>query len=213
MSEYRNIYLVRHGETTSNLTQTWRTANEQLTETGLKQAHAVGNRLANLSLKGLITSTSARTMKTAEIIAEHTGHVVEGDPLFYEEKSPTSIQGLVHKKSPDNLIEQYLTALVENSENPNHRFEDEENLYERRKRIQYIYAYIKAAEDGLLIVTNGNILKMLASYIVLGEDCTVKDLYLGSLRFRTSNTGITHLLVNDEEVRILTWNDFAHLLD
>ena len=36
----KNIYLVRHGETNSNLLHTWRTANEYLTDNGKRNSDA-----------------------------------------------------------------------------------------------------------------------------------------------------------------------------
>lgn len=207
----KTIYLIRHGETTSNLKKTWRTADESLTETGIEQAHKVAKRVASLPVTEIISSTSSRTMKTAEVISNQTGLPFSGEELFYEEKTPTSIQGLVHEKKPDNKIEQYIQALLENSENPDYRYQDEENLFERRARIQKVLSYLENIKsDSLLVVTHGNILKMLMAYIVLGEDCTAKELYLASQKFKTVNTGITQIIFENGVWRILIWNDHAH---
>lgn len=210
----KTIYLVRHGETTSNLKQTWRTANESITEAGIKQAKLLGERICGLPIAKIVASTASRTMETAKTIGEVTGHDIEGNKLFYEEKTPTSIQGLVHEKTPDNKIEQYIQGLLEHSEDPDWHFEDEENLWQRRERIKNISSYLKDdAPDNLLVVTHGNILKMLMAYIVLGPECTAKELYLASQRFRTANTGITKLILEDGEWRILIWNDHAHFAE
>lgn len=210
----KKIYLVRHGETTSNLRQTWRTASESLTSTGIEQAKKAAKRVSSLPIDKMYASTAERTLKTAELICDHTDLEFERSALFYEEKTPTSIQGLVHTKTPDNPIEQYIQALLANSEDPDFHYEDEENLWERKERIAAILSFLTAApEDNILVVTHGNILKMLAAYIILGPDCTAKELYLCSQRLKTSNTGITLLEYTDSAWRMLIWNDHEHFAE
>lgn len=211
----KSIYLVRHGETNSNLLKTWRTTDEHLTNNGIEQAKLVGERVKHLPVNRIIASTASRTMKTAELIREATGLPVEGDALFYEEKTPTSIQGLVHEKTPDNPIEQYIQALLKHSEDPDYHYENEENLFERRARIAKIVEYLTALDenDRILVVTHGNILKMLVAYIMLGSDCTAKELYLASQRLKTANTGITQLIYENDVWRVLIWNDHAHFAE
>lgn len=210
----KNIYLVRHGETDSNLKPTWRTANESLTENGILQAQQVGKRLATLPIERMVVSTASRTMSTAKEISVETGLEVNEDSLFYEEKTPTSIQGMLHEKKPDNEVEQYIQALLAHSEEVDWHYEDEENLVERKNRIAKIHDYLLAApENHLLVVTHGNIMKMLAAYITLGPSCTAKDLYLSSQKLKTTNTGITKLIVEEGEFRILQWNDHAHFAE
>ena len=210
----KRIYLVRHGETNSNLKQTWRTASECLTTNGIEQAKKAAQRVSSLPIDRMYASTAERTMKTAEIICENSDLTFEGNALFYEEKTPTSIQGLIHEKKPDNPIEQYIQALLTNSEDPDFHYEDEENLFERKVRIQKILAFLtEAPEDNILVVTHGNILKMLAAYIILGPDCTSKELYLCSQRLKTSNTGITLLEYTSDTWRMLIWNDHQHFAE
>ncbi len=207
----KRIYLVRHGETTSNLKPTWRTANESLTDNGIQQAHQAGKRIRHLPIEKIYASTAKRTLHTADIISQESGMPYQEHALFYEEKTPTSIQGLLHEKKPDNPIEQYIQALLEHSEDPEYHYQDEENLFERRERIKNILTFLTdAPEEHILVVTHGNILKMLAAYIILGSDCTAKELYLCSQRLKTSNTGITLLEYTANQWRILIWNDHEH---
>jgi len=210
----KRVYLVRHGETTSNLKQTWRTANESLTDMGIEQAHKAAKRVKSLPIDTLYTSTAERAVKTADIICEHTNIPSEATALFYEEKSPTSIQGLLHEHTPDNPIEKYIQALLEHSEDPAYHYEDEENLFERKVRIEKILSFLtEAPQDNILVVTHGNILKMLAAYIVLGPNCTAKELYISSQSLKTSNTGITLLEYTSGTWRMLMWNDHEHFAE
>lgn len=210
----KTIYMVRHGETTSNLEQTWRTANEDLTERGIEQARLVGERIQKLSIDTMVASTSLRTMHTAEIISEVTGLSFEGDPLFYAEKEPTSIQGLRHEKNPDNPIEQYLQALIAHADDPDFHYEDEENLTERKVRVAKMLAKLESMdEESVLVVLNGNIVKLFAAYILLGPEASPKALYLTSEKFKTANTGITKIICDKGVWRILIWNDHAHFAE
>ncbi len=174
----------------------------------------MGERVRKLKVSNIIHSTAERTTVTADVIGSVANLSTTGMALFYEEKTPTSIQGLVHEKTPDNKIEQYIQALLDNSEDPGFHYEDEENLFERRARIEKILSYLESeAEDESLVVTHGNILKMLMAYVILGSECTAKDMYLTSQKFKTANTGITKLILENGQWRILIWNDHAHFAE
>jgi broad specificity phosphatase PhoE len=153
-------------------------------------------------------------METATIISQTIDVPVIGEPLLYEEKTPTSIQGLVHEKAPDNPIEQYLRALLAHSEEPDYHYADDENLWERRERIKKILVYLTdMSYERAVVVSHGNILKMLVAYIILGQQGTAKDLYLSSQTLKTANTGITQLIYEADQWRVLIWNDHAHFAD
>lgn len=64
-----NIYFTRHGETiwnTKKLMQGWK--DSPLTNKGIKQAHQLSERLSNIPLNAVYSSTSQRAVDTAEII-------------------------------------------------------------------------------------------------------------------------------------------------
>ncbi|WP_253896081.1 histidine phosphatase family protein [Solibacillus sp. R5-41] len=66
MSTY--LYLTRHGETvwnTKKLMQGWK--DSPLTDNGIKQASQLSERLSNVTLSAIYSSTSKRAVQTAEI--------------------------------------------------------------------------------------------------------------------------------------------------
>jgi probable phosphomutase (TIGR03848 family) len=67
------VILVRHGRSDSNTAGTLagRTPGVKLDETGLKQAEAVAQRLAELPLAAIVTSPLERCKQTAAAIAKH----------------------------------------------------------------------------------------------------------------------------------------------
>lgn len=75
------ILLVRHGETEWNLQRRYQGGSDSpLTATGIAQAHAVGRLLAALAdaaTSRIVASPLGRARRTAEIIGEHLGPVVE----------------------------------------------------------------------------------------------------------------------------------------
>src|SRR5438270_11029723 len=74
------LILVRHGETACNLDNTWHGWDDcELTETGLAQARAVGERLANESIDAVYCSDSRRAIQTAQAVA--APHGLEPIPL------------------------------------------------------------------------------------------------------------------------------------
>ncbi|GAB2652167.1 histidine phosphatase family protein [Kribbella swartbergensis] len=67
------VILVRHGRSAANTSGTLagRTPGVKLDETGLRQAEAVGQRLAELPLAAIVTSPLDRCKQTAAAIAKH----------------------------------------------------------------------------------------------------------------------------------------------
>lgn len=63
------LYITRHGQTEWNIQsrmQGW--ADSQLTATGVKAATQLGNRLQDVPLDAVYSSTSGRTIHTAQLI-------------------------------------------------------------------------------------------------------------------------------------------------
>src|SRR5947209_7891923 len=79
-SRVTRLILVRHGQTACNVADIWHGWDDcELTETGLSQAQAVGERLAGESVAAVYSSDSPRALQTARAIAGY--HDLEPVPL------------------------------------------------------------------------------------------------------------------------------------
>jgi len=78
------LFLIRHGETSSNATRVVQTPDTPLSERGLAQAAALAKRLANAGIAQIIASDLERAHQTARALAESTGALLDLDPLLHE---------------------------------------------------------------------------------------------------------------------------------
>ena len=67
-----NLYVVRHGEVPSNLSEVVEERyDERLTEKGIEQSKKVGNELSGTKFDVIISSPSLRAVETTEYIAQN----------------------------------------------------------------------------------------------------------------------------------------------
>ena len=79
------LYLVRHGETESNIKKRYQGWTESiLTEKGLLQAERVGQFLAHKKISALYASDLSRAAHTAQVIGSHSVLKPEINPLLRE---------------------------------------------------------------------------------------------------------------------------------
>jgi len=83
VDELLRLYVTRHGETiwnTQKRLQGWK--DSDLTERGVKNALALGNRLSEVNFHTIYSSPSNRTMETARLIrGERKQHIIEDNNL------------------------------------------------------------------------------------------------------------------------------------
>jgi probable phosphoglycerate mutase len=102
------LYLVRHGETVDNVRQILQGQMQgQLNDTGIRQAEAVRDEMADVSLDAVVASDLQRSIDTAAIIAQPHGLQVVTTPLLRERDwgdfTGTFIPDLKGKVWPDNV--------------------------------------------------------------------------------------------------------------
>lgn len=79
------IYVTRHGQTDFNKQdRILGTTDMDINETGLQQAHALAEKVAELNVDIMIVSPMKRTMTTAGIVSEKTGLEIITDPRLRE---------------------------------------------------------------------------------------------------------------------------------
>ncbi|MCX7997217.1 MAG: histidine phosphatase family protein [Patescibacteria group bacterium] len=207
------LYCVRHAESVLNPgMRVHQTADTPLSEAGIKQAHLVAKRFANIPIDGIIASDYARAKHTAEIIHATVGKTIEFSPLLRELKKPTALEG---KDYDDPEIAHILIEIANNKHNPHWKYSDGESFSEFVRRGS---AFLEMAgnrdEASLLIVSHGQFLNMVAALITIGQDNLTPAL-LDHFFHHTwmTNTGVT-IFEQFEADRwcLLSWNDHSHLV-
>lgn len=207
----KKIYIVRHGQTQYNVENKIQDLRDPLTEKGLAQAKALGERMRHVHFESVIASDALRAHSTADEIARASGHTVETNTLFRELPRPSSLHG-IERTAPEAV--KFYEAFAANQDNPDWRFEDEETFGEMRDRaIRALQFLAVRPEKTIVVVTHGNFKRALLGAILYGRELTSKDWRRMASVMSTSNTGVTLLEYAKNDWRVLTWNDHAHLAD
>ncbi len=159
------LLVVRHGETVWNVERRFQgQCDSSLTETGLAQAMALGQRLSTSRFNELIASDLGRALDTAKIIAEHTGHTVQQDQRL-RERNYGLLEGLtlpeIKDRHPDVLASLY-------TGDPDYVIPTGESLHQHfRRNIDFIEAFLaeKAGTVATLVV-HGGVLESIFRYVV-----------------------------------------------
>jgi probable phosphoglycerate mutase len=201
------LMVVRHGETVWNLEQRFQGHGDSpLTEQGRSDVLSLGNRLKSFDFDNIISSDLGRTMETATLIAENTGHNIMTEPRL-RERHYGVLEGLTiqeiqvrHANTFSKLIAGYPDEVIPGGES--HR-----QLYDRN--IGFIQQFL-AENTGAtaLLVAHGGVLDSIMRFIT--------KLPLDHPRFyTTANAGLNifshgHYFRGNRWV-INTWGDVSHL--
>lgn len=218
---HKTIYLVRHGESFSNVGEIRQGAESPLTERGRREAAFVAKRVSTLPIEALIASPYVRARETAEIISREIGKSIEYSDLFTERRAPSVQYGIRHD---DPLNIETNRHIRENFFKPNWRHSDEENFDDLKKRAGDALAFLESRpEKNILVVGHGMFSRILLARLVMGPELTGWECERFVRAFRMKNTALT-VLRHDGEVqnsqegaespwKVLTWSDYAHLAD
>lgn len=205
----KHVYIVRHGESESNVSKIYSGRSAQLTEKGRTQAQLVAERVRNLNVDALLCSTYPRAIDTAAYISDKIGLKAEQEEVFGELIAPTHLTG-VSNTNPE-FIETF-RKINEMAHDPHFRLHDEETFDEisdrGRKALELLSAHPK---NRICVVTHGGFLRVLVGLVLFGDTFTRRELNSLSNNFRTINTGITYIQHTHEGWKLLTLNDHAHL--
>lgn len=210
----KTIYLVRHGESQSNVGGIiLGGAKTALTEHGKEQAAFVGERLSRLPVEVVIASTFLRAKKTADIIAEKLQKPIEYSDLFVEWNLGSHRIG---KRAADPALLGQLKDLIEHLHQTDYKLADEENFDGLNTRATQSLEYLtNRPEQHIVVVSHGWFIPVLLGKAIMGDDFTARDCQHLMKTLRMLNTGLTVLTHGDERWwgpwNVLTWNDHAHL--
>ena len=210
----KTIYLVRHGESEGNVSETGNMNHSPLTEKGRKQAEFLAKRCRDLDLKTIVASPLERAKETAQIIASSIKMDIEFSELFVEKRNPSAVLGKVIE-TPDQQV--IWRALWDNFHIPGFKHSDEENFAELKNRAQKAMDYLASRpEEKILVVSHGVFLRALMALVILGTDLDGRECRQFMALMETHNTGLSVLKYNNEDrfgrTWVLSvWNDHEHL--
>lgn len=198
-----DIYMVRHGETQSNLDRVFQGhLDTSLTEQGLKQADAVGSWLNGVTFDAIYASDLARAADTARAIARNqpVGEVILDRDL--REMNYGVLQGVpIHDFA--RVLEPYGVA----EQWGNGAFSAQgiappggESLRQLRNRVTRFVARLDAqhppeADERILVVTHGGFLRVMMT-VLLGIPTKARH------SFVFDNCSVTRLIRDDDLTRL-----------
>ncbi|MCL2580188.1 MAG: histidine phosphatase family protein [Oscillospiraceae bacterium] len=200
-----NIYLVRHAQSEGNLSGHFQGITDAvLTPLGLKQAAAVGARLAEMPLAAVYASPLSRANQTANAIAAHHGLEVITEPDIIE------ISGGVMENVPFGV-------LLEKFPKEFYMFDREPHLFEGiegAESVASVFARMKSAIERIAARHPGQ------SVAVVSHGCPIRC-YLGYAKGYTleqlgrmswgKNTGLSHITFEGGKPALHLENDIAHI--
>jgi broad specificity phosphatase PhoE len=240
MTDHQQFIVIRHGESETNATNTFQAGNQYdsdpLTTLGQEDARRLAERLAELPVDVILSSSYLRARSTAGAIAEATGatHLVPvwkdsswvdlpvKDPevrdhasLLREIDVPSELQGL---RFDDPRAREIQHAALAVADKPDVHYSDEENLYDLWRRAEEMRRYLEARTERLIVVVaHGGILKVWLAHLMFtairGLDTSQQlSAYRGFTRLGWwDNTGVLSLRFNPDQGWLWLMTDIQHL--
>lgn len=196
------ILLIRHGETLWNLeSRIQGHQNSPLTPLGIRQAHAVAERIARHKIDAIYTSDLRRASHTAEIIARRISMASQPNPRL-RERNFGVLEGCPTSDIPEHFQEIQRARLAD----PFYVIPGGESLREFQNRAVDCVTQIAQGHCGQrsAIVTHGGVLDVLFRHIV-GIDLTARR------RFKLLNASLNLILYDGTDWAVATWGDIHHL--
>jgi probable phosphoglycerate mutase len=202
-------YFVRHGETVLNREKIHQFPDTPLSEIGLLQAKAIARRFTHIPIDIILTSSYLRAIQTAQEIEKVKSVPVIQNDLLTERLLPSFFRG---KPLNHPEILSIHATIRENFGDPDWHYSNEENFTDLRLRAEKTLDLIVSHQkDNAIIVTHGYFLAVMI-FSMLFEKGADSQLFLSFIRHMVcSNTGLTMCEFKNNEWKLLTWNDYAHL--
>ena len=155
--ERTQLIIVRHGQTQWNLKLIRQGhLDSPLTEKGIAQAKALGERLAREAFTALYSSDLGRAVQTAQMVAETTGHKVVTDARL-RERHLGIFQGLNGDEIKEKHPEEYR---LHRTMGPSYVIPGDESVQQQVARNVAYLTEIAAQHPGetIVVVTHGGVL-------------------------------------------------------
>jgi 2,3-bisphosphoglycerate-dependent phosphoglycerate mutase len=197
------VIIVRHGQTLWNL-QLIRQGHldSPLTERGIAQAKALGERLARETFSALYSSDLGRAVQTAQMIAAATGHEIVTDERL-RERHLGIFQGLDGNEIREKYPEEYRLHRTLRSTYVIPGGESVEQQVARNVDFLNETA-LKHLGETIVVVTHGGVLSGLFRH-------TFSIPYDAPRRFEFTNAGLNVFNYEEGNWFLQTWGDISHL--
>ncbi|KKQ25583.1 MAG: Phosphoglycerate mutase family protein [Candidatus Woesebacteria bacterium GW2011_GWA1_37_8] len=204
------VYIVRHGLSVDMANGIYQRPDSPLNGDGIKQANAAAVRFKDIPIDIIWSSPLRRSFETAQIINKIINKKLVLENLLEEEHRPSEIIG---KEKTDIKSIEIVKKLNQNYGRIGYRYSDEdtfENLKTRASDI--LQKLIKQKYDSILLVTHGDISKMLLTTIFYQLKFPVSK-YIQIQNLFSLSKGALSLLVFNPQIgwKIEFWNDKSHL--
>lgn len=162
------LYLVRHGETNTNVRRQVSSLDGELNRSGIQQAHAIAEVLNGTPTEIILSSPLERARATAEIIAKRKRIPVIVLDFLQEKKLPREIEGRLKN---DKAVKVILNRLDrKNAADLLWHYSDEENYFDIVKRTAQVMRYVKQIKQtNIAVVSHEYLIKMLMFTLVFGR--------------------------------------------
>lgn len=148
------IYIIRHGEVNHNLYKIYNNEDEDLNETGIKQAEKLRNKIKNIEYDVIISSPLLRAKHTANIINLENKNIIIDERL--KERNPGSLSGQSLEVTNREEYWNYYSTI---------QYGTSENIKTFFARIYEFLNDLKTKEyDNVLIVAHSGVSKAIYSY-------------------------------------------------
>lgn len=206
------LYLIRHGETINNTARrnvpsTYnyekKCPDPPLNETGIRQAHLLGQRLEHCSINVIYSSDLLRTQQTAHIINEYIGkEIIERSGLREIDMGEMNLRSFEELK--EEFPDFYNNWNRHDTDMPYPNGETGRDVLKRAVKV--IKEIIDENVENAAIVTHGGVIRVLIS-VFLGMPLENR------FRFLLDNCGITAVQhsIRNNMFKVICVNDSSHL--
>jgi probable phosphoglycerate mutase len=197
------VIIVRHGQTHWNLKLIRQGhLDSPLTDRGIAQAKALGQRLAQENFAALYSSDLGRAVQTAEMIGTVSGHSVLTDARL-RERNLGVFQGLGREEIERRFPEEYR---LHRSLGPDYVIPSGESVLQQVERNLGCLSEIAATHYSgtVVVVTHGGVLSGLFRH-------TFSIPFTAPRRFEFMNASLNVFNYEDGAWFLQTWGDVSHL--
>ncbi|MBU0569424.1 histidine phosphatase family protein [Patescibacteria group bacterium] len=199
------LYLVRHGETNSNVKKTIVSPNDELTVNGIKQAKILAERFLKIPIELILSSPHKRTIQTASAIGGQINKKITANELLRERKWPSDLEGKP-LKNPE--VKRFLELLKQKTqEDPEWHYSNEESFLDIKNRASMFVEHVSGLDyQNILAVSHEYFIKIIVAYMMFGNKLTY-DLFRDFFFFTTlNNTSITLCETKENMWKLVTFN-------